>query len=52
MADDLAGEVELVAKDERGNPRMNLARPGEVLREIRRGRVKIVRRHKHWTDQV
>ena len=49
-ADDLTGEVIVPARDAGGHIMRDPRQPGEILLETRRGRVRIVRRHRHWTD--
>ncbi|MBY0297755.1 MAG: hypothetical protein K2X71_17265 [Methylobacterium sp.] len=47
-ADDVAGEIVRHATDARGNLCLDPVRAGQFLRETIRGRVRIIRKHKHW----
>ncbi|ACL58751.1 hypothetical protein [Methylobacterium nodulans] len=49
-ADDLTGEVIVPARNRSGHVILDPHHPGEILLETHRGRVRIVRRHRHWTD--
>jgi hypothetical protein len=49
-ADDLTGEVIVPARDRSGHLMFDPRQPRQTLLETRRGRVRIVRRHRHWTD--
>ncbi|ACL61434.1 hypothetical protein [Methylobacterium nodulans] len=49
-ADDLTGEVIVPARDAGGHLMFDPCQPSKTLLETRRGRVRIVRRHRHWTD--